>query len=112
MRPEPHASHAPPSLWERWEELAPRLARGTLLACFDYDGTLVPIRATPEQALADEATRDALRALAAAPGTVVAVVSGRPVAQLRDLLAQDGLWLVGLHGLEIACPAGELRTLL
>jgi len=96
------------SLWEGWEALAPRLARGTLLACFDYDGTLVPIAPMPEEAVADGATRGALRELAAAPGTSVAVVSGRPVAQLRALLDADGLWLVGLHGLELAAPGEEL----
>ncbi len=98
----------PAPLWEAWEELAPRLAHGTLLAAFDYDGTLTPIRPTPEEAIADEATRDALARLAATAGTSVAVVSGRPVAQLRDLVPGDVLWLVGLHGLEIAAPHGEV----
>lgn len=95
-------------LWESWPELAPRLARGTLLAAFDYDGTLVPIQPTPEEAIADEATRAALARLAAMPGVAVAVVSGRPVAWLRDLVPADSLWLVGLHGLEIAAPHGEV----
>jgi trehalose 6-phosphate phosphatase len=101
------ATATPPSLWTRWDAIAPCLARGTLLACFDYDGTLVPIRSTPEEAVADATTRAALRALALTPGTAVAVVSGRPVAQLQDLLPADVLWLVGLHGIELARPAGE-----
>lgn len=95
-------------LWDGWPELLPRLAHGTLLAAFDYDGTLVPIRPTPEEAIADEETRTALARLAAAPGTAVAVVSGRPLAQLRDLVPAEQLWLVGLHGLEIAAPHGEI----
>jgi trehalose 6-phosphate phosphatase len=95
-------------LWESWPELAPRLAQGTLLAAFDYDGTLVPICRTPEEAIADEATRGALAQLAAKPGAAVAVVSGRPVAWLRDLVPAEDLWLVGLHGLEIAAPHGEV----
>ncbi|HXT22881.1 MAG TPA: trehalose-phosphatase, partial [Thermoanaerobaculia bacterium] len=98
----------PVPLWEAWDELAPRLAHGTLLAAFDYDGTLVPIRPTPEEAIADESTRAALAALAGTAGTALAVVSGRPVAQLRDLVPADALWLVGLHGLEIAAPRGEV----
>lgn len=95
-------------LWDAWPELQPRLARGTLLAAFDYDGTLVPIRPTPEEAIADEATRAALARLAALPGTAVAVVSGRPMAWLRDLVPAEDLWLVGLHGLEIAAPHREV----
>ena len=98
----------PAPLWESWAELAPRLAHGTLLAAFDYDGTLVPIRPTPEEAIADEATCEALARLASTAGTSVAVVSGRPVAQLRDLVPGEVLWLVGLHGLEIAAPHGEV----
>jgi trehalose 6-phosphate phosphatase len=104
----PSAESTPAPLWERWDALAPRLATGTLLAAFDYDGTLVPIRPTPEEAIADTATRGAVARLASTPGTSVAVVSGRPVAQLRDLLDADGLWLVGLHGLEVAAPHGEM----
>ena len=96
------------SLWDAWPELAPRLSRGTLLAAFDYDGTLVPIRPTPEEAVAGEATRTALARLAQTPGTAVAVVSGRAVSWLRDLVPAEELWLVGLHGLEIAAPYGEV----
>jgi trehalose 6-phosphate phosphatase len=95
-------------LWEAWDELLPRLARGTLLAAFDYDGTLVPIRPTPEEAVADEATRQGLARLATTAGTSVALVSGRPVAQLRELVPDERLWLVGLHGLEMAAPNGEV----
>jgi trehalose-phosphatase len=95
-------------LWDSWPALVPHLAQGTLLAAFDYDGTLVPIRPTPEEAVADDETRAALARLAAAPGTAVAVVSGRPVAWLRDLVPAEQLWLVGLHGLEIAAPRGEV----
>jgi trehalose 6-phosphate phosphatase len=101
------ARRAPAPLWGRWSAVEPRLAAGTLLAAFDYDGTLVPIRPTPAEAVADGATREAVDRLAALPATSVAVVSGRPVAQLRDLLAAERLWLVGLHGLEIVAPGGE-----
>jgi len=99
---------APVPLWDRWDDLAPRLATGTLLAAFDYDGSLVPIRPTPDEAIADPATREAVARLASTPGTTVAIVSGRPVSQLRDLLDADALWLVGLHGLELVAPHGEI----
>ncbi|HXT49667.1 MAG TPA: trehalose-phosphatase [Thermoanaerobaculia bacterium] len=97
-------------LWESWAELAPRLAQGTLLAAFDYDGTLVPIRPTPEEAVADAETRAVLARLASMPGAAVAVVSGRPVSWLRELVPAEELWLVGLHGLEIAAPHGEVLS--
>jgi trehalose 6-phosphate phosphatase len=96
----------PRSLWEEWDTLAPSLGRASLLAAFDYDGTLTPIQPTPEQAVADEAIRDAIGRLARAPRTVVAVVSGRRVADLRELVPADVVWLIGLHGLETAAPGG------
>lgn len=98
----------PKPLWRCWDALAPRLAKGALLAGFDFDGTLAPIRPTPAEAVADSSTREALATLASRPGTAVAVVSGRPLAQLRALVPAEALWLVGLHGLEIAAPDGEV----
>jgi trehalose 6-phosphate phosphatase len=92
-------------LWASWAELASRLAGGSLLAAFDYDGTLVPIRPTPEEALVVPPAGPALARLAARPGTTVAVVSGRPVAQLGAVVG-DGAWLIGVHGLEVRSPEG------
>lgn len=92
--------------------LAERLAPpAPLLACFDYDGTLAPIRPTPEEAEVPEAVRAGLAALAACAETGVAVVSGRPIAELRGFLgaAAEGLWLVGQHGLAIAAPGERER---
>jgi trehalose-phosphatase len=94
-------------LWDRWDAVAARLAEGPLLACFDYDGTLVPIQPTPEEAVADDATRAALSRLAGMEGVRTAIVSGRPVAQLRELLPVPGLWLIGTHGLELGTPDGD-----
>jgi trehalose 6-phosphate phosphatase len=95
------------SLWPVFEEATQGLARaGRILACFDYDGTLVPIRPTPEEAIAEPPVRDALSALARVPGVDVAVVSGRPLDDLRNLVPSDGLWLVGHHGLSVQSPRG------
>jgi trehalose 6-phosphate phosphatase len=105
------AAGAGEPLWPRWEELAVALGAGPLLVCLDYDGTLVPIAPTPEQAVADAATVEAVARLATAPGVRVAVVSGRPVAQLRELLPIGSLWLVGTHGFEEAAPGAEPRAL-
>lgn len=103
-----NASAAPPfPLWERWKELEPRLrAADRLLACFDYDGTLTPIRSRPEEVTTPRGIAAALERLASCPRTVVAVASGRPAADLVGRLP-SGLWIVGSHGLEIATPDGR-----
>ena len=95
--------------WAHRAAIEPLLAAPRLLAAFDYDGTLVPIAPTPEEAVAGPATRRTLAALARLPGTRVAVVSGRPVAQLRRLMGDAAVWLVGLHGLETAAPGAAPR---
>jgi trehalose-phosphatase len=105
------ADEGPGTLWARWGALAGRLAMGPLLACFDYDGTLVPIRPSPEEAVVDGVTLAAVHRLANAPGVRMVAVSGRPVAQLSSLLPVPRLWRVGLHGLEVAPPGGTTVAL-
>jgi len=72
-----------------------------LLVASDYDGTLSPIVAKPEDARPLPAAVDALRSLAGLDQTTTAVISGRA---LRDLAALSGLpaevHLVGSHGSE------------
>jgi trehalose 6-phosphate phosphatase len=72
-------------------------ARAAILS--DFDGTLAPIVADPARARPLPAAVAALGELA---GTLrlVAVVSGRPVAFLREHLPVPGLVLAGVYGLE------------
>jgi trehalose-phosphatase len=91
----------PDALWRDWPRVAAALAApGPLLACLDYDGTLAPIRERPEEVETPPAVAAALAELAARPATEVAVVSGRRLEELAERLPA-GLWLVGLHGLEV-----------
>ncbi len=71
-----------------------------LLLCTDIDGTLSVIADTPGQARLAAGADDALRALARV-GIDVAVVSGRPIADLvRQFQLPRTLHLVGSHGVE------------
>ncbi len=71
----------------------------TVLVATDYDGVVAPIVSDPERAFPLPGTMDTLRALAAAPGVTVALVSGRDRATLRALSgADDPLVTVGSHG--------------
>jgi trehalose 6-phosphate phosphatase len=64
----------------------------------DFDGTLSPIVVDPQAAAPLPGAVSVLRSLAAHVA-LVGVVSGRPIAYLRDRLGDD-LWLSGLYGLE------------
>jgi trehalose 6-phosphate synthase/phosphatase len=101
----PHAGDAPPMLPVGEAVAAFRHARRRLLLV-DYDGTLVPYTARPRDAVPPEATRRLLRRLAAAAANRVALVSGRPRAELEAWFGTiDGLWLVAEHGALLRPPA-------
>ncbi len=69
----------------------------------DFDGTLAAIAARPDLVEMPPPTRRSLRVLARRY-RLVGFVSGRPAAQLRDLVAIPAATYVGLHGLEEIGP--------
>jgi trehalose 6-phosphate phosphatase len=89
-------------------QLADRLT--TPLAVFlDYDGTLTPIVDDPDDALLSDAMRETIEALAAT--TLVAIVSGRDLDDVRSKIAVEGLAYAGSHGFDIRHPDGNRHQL-
>jgi trehalose 6-phosphate phosphatase len=74
----------------------------------DYDGSLAPIVATPDEAVALPAAIDALRGLVGRVGRV-GIVSGRPVEFLARQVDVPGLVVAGLYGMELLV-GGERRV--
>lgn len=88
-----------------WPSVRARLFRaGRILLLFDYDGTLTPIAARPEDALLPEQARERLTALAAHRRCIAGIVSGRSLADLSALAGIPGLIHAGNHGMEIRGP--------
>jgi trehalose 6-phosphate phosphatase len=82
-------------------EAIDRLARvDVLLVASDYDGTLSPIVNDPAKAAPDPRSIAALERLAGLPRTHVAIISGRSLRQLADLIGQTEFSMVGSHGSE------------
>src|SRR3954465_12065043 len=78
------------------------VTRDRVLLALDFDGTLAPIVEDPEAAEPLPLAAEAIEALVALPRTHVAVISGRPLEQLRRLVEPtEGVALVGSHGAEI-----------
>ncbi|AFZ66196.1 trehalose-phosphatase [Deinococcus peraridilitoris] len=77
-----------------------RLADWPLLILCDYDGTLAPIVARPEDARPEEGARAALQRLLHHPRHEVAVITGRSVAAAQGFLNTSDLTVIGLHGME------------
>lgn len=86
-----------------------RVRRAFLL--LDYDGTLVPIAPTPELARPTPELLHILRRLVSHDRWQVAIVSGRSLRELEDLVPVDGLFYVGAHGAEMRAPRGERQRL-
>jgi trehalose 6-phosphate phosphatase len=74
----------------------------------DFDGVLAPIVDRPEDAYPPEATRVELRRLVDRYG-LVAVVSGRAGADVKERVGVDGVIYVGSHGLELDRQADRWR---
>jgi trehalose 6-phosphate phosphatase len=65
----------------------------------DFDGTLAEIAARPDLVVIDKRLPDVLRRLQDVLNGAVAIVSGRPQAELDAMLAPLDLPMAGLHGL-------------
>ena len=95
------------------EAIAGLAASDLLLVALDFDGTLSPLADEPMDARMLPAARDAVNAVVAAPDTVVALVSGRSLVDLRVIAEHDDtsrVLLAGSHGAEFWSPGEGLRT--
>jgi len=87
------------------QDLAHSLKRKKhVLLLTDYDGTLTPIVATPEQAVLSPAIRRLLKRLSYLPHVRVGVVSGRSLKEVKHFVNLPKLLYVGNHGFEIKGP--------
>ncbi len=95
----------------RLDDELERLARTErLLVALDVDGTLAPLGDRPMEVRMLPAARQAVTALAALPGTTVALVSGRTLPDLRVITEHTDdspLLLAGSHGAEYWTPGED-----
>jgi trehalose-phosphatase len=86
-----------------------QLARGHLLLCLDFDGTISELTDDPWKAVPLPRAKAAIAALARHPEKLtVAIISGRDLDTLLGLLGlRDGLLFAGTHGLEFIARDGE-----
>jgi trehalose-phosphatase len=87
---------------ESWGRPIQRLAQAQrLLVALDFDGTLAPLVEDPDASRPLPQAREALARLAQVARVQLALVSGRPAADLARLARPpDGTILVGSHGAE------------
>jgi trehalose 6-phosphate phosphatase len=73
----------------------------------DFDGTLVEIAPSPDSVQVDARLAGIIRRLARQLEGRLAVISGRPAVQVRNLIGTD-VTVVGSHGMEFICK--EVRS--
>lgn len=89
-------------LWAQRLQVEERIrGAGHILLLLDYDGTLTPIVPLPKQATLSLSTRALLQRLSCSPCMSVALISGRALNELRQLVGLRTVIYVGNHGLEI-----------
>src|SRR5512140_1718942 len=77
----------------------------------DFDGTLVDLAPQPEDVVVPAGLVATLQALAGYLGGAVALISGRPIAQIDEFLQPLRLPVAGVHGSERRSASGEVSLL-
>ncbi len=95
-----------PSAMQHVAALVDAGRRRRLVYFFDYDGTLTPIVARPDMAILSDGMRATLQALA--QHHTVAIISGRDLDDVRNLVGVENIFYAGSHGFRIAGP-GQWR---
>ncbi|XP_025832646.1 alpha,alpha-trehalose-phosphate synthase [UDP-forming] [Agrilus planipennis] len=78
-----------------------------LALLLDYDGTLAPIAPHPDLAIIPQETKNVLQRLSNLPDCYIAIVSGRNVHNVKEMVGIEGITYAGSHGLEILHPDGS-----
>ena len=96
-----------PSALEKKAEIFQRLHERTPAIFLDYDGTLTPIVDDPAEAKLPERTRKVIRRLA--EHFSIAIISGRDLGDVRNMVSIKDIAYAGSHGFDIAWQGGRHR---
>ena len=99
-------------LYPRDAPLCPEVRRqledGRTLALFlDYDGTLAPIRKSPERARLPRRTLRLLNVIAKRPDISLTIVTGRPMGEIRRFIRVKNVRFAANHGFHVRVNGSE-----
>ncbi|KAF2364431.1 HAD-superfamily hydrolase subfamily IIB [Trinorchestia longiramus] len=77
-----------------------------LALLLDYDGTLAPIASNPDLAILPPETKNVLTKLSNMPDINIAIISGRSLDNVKQMVGIEGLTYAGNHGFQIRHPDG------
>ncbi|MEM2955307.1 MAG: trehalose-phosphatase [Nitrososphaerales archaeon] len=94
------------NLFEFWSEIEALLrSNRRVYVLADYDGTLTPIVNYPDQAILNANNRDLLKSFTKDRRFVLAIITGRSLKEIINLVKIQGVYYIGNHGLEIKGPS-------
>ncbi|MFM2484106.1 trehalose-phosphatase [Celerinatantimonas yamalensis] len=89
----------------------PELNFGQSAIFLDFDGTLVDLQSTPDAVIVGDVLKKMLFQLDQRTHQSLAIISGRSIASLDQLLAIANLRLGGSHGMEYRLSSGASTTI-
>ena len=93
--------HAPPRVKRRIE------GANRVYLFLDYDGTLADFAPTPEHVNPEPEVVTLVTELAEHPALRVAVISGRRLSHIEELVPVEEILLAGTYGVELRLPSGR-----
>lgn len=97
-------------LFDCWDKLKEDLASKYMYLFLDYDGTLTPIAESPDKAIISQETKNILETLTKKSRCKLAIISGRALKDIKDMVGIHGIIYVGNHGMEIEGPKIKFRA--
>ncbi|MFH1440749.1 MAG: trehalose-phosphatase [Candidatus Omnitrophota bacterium] len=91
-------------LFQYWDKIKEKLESKKIILFLDYDGTLSPIRKTPQEAVIPLVNKNLLIKLSKDPVFKIVIISGRALKNIKNVIKIPRIIYVGNHGLEIEGP--------
>lgn len=102
-----HRTSDDPGIDGFWDTIA---EAGSVALLLDYDGTLAPFHIDRLKAVPATGASETIEQLRDETDTIVALVSGRPVAEILQLMPDPGVTIIGTHGFELREPGNDTVT--
>jgi len=91
-------------LFGRWDEIERKLKEKHTFLFLDFDGTLVPIATAPDKAILSKETEEVLKKISENSKHKLAIISGRALKDIKNMVGLRKIIYVGNHGFEIEGP--------
>jgi trehalose-phosphatase len=83
-----------------WNSIKNKIRENDPFLLLDYDGTLTPLRKTPNEAILALKTRRLIEAISKLENCKISLVSGRSIKNLKKLAQFKNVTYIGSHGFE------------